>query len=127
MRVANIARLSLGVLALSAAMMPGLASAQINPFRGRGADQITREDLASVGDAVQRLLAHDPLPAGTVETWRNERSGASGFVRAGKSLTRHGLACRQIHYSGQTGRGVHPRNAELDWCKAPDGSWKIAS
>ncbi len=120
--------LSLGcVVALAAGLLPSTASAQINPFRGRGADQLTAQDLDAAGDAVRRLLAHDPLPTGATETWRNERSGAHGFVRAGNSLTRHGLSCRQVHYSGQTARGLHPRGGELNWCRTPDGNWKIAS
>jgi surface antigen len=123
----SVFRSTLGALALAAALAPGLATAQINPFRGRGAEQMTAQDLNVVADAVRRLLARDPLPDGTVEPWRNEKTGASGSVRAGHSLIRHDLSCRQIHYSGQTARGLHPRSGELDWCRTPDGTWKIAS
>ena len=44
-------RLRLAFLAMAIGLAPGLASAQINPFRGRGADRLSNADIQMLMDA----------------------------------------------------------------------------
>jgi surface antigen len=120
-------RLRLLLLALAIGLAPGLASAQINPFRGRGADRLNSDDVRMLMDASDRLLAEPSPSPGASESWKNTRSGASGSVSLKGNSRRNGLACRILSYQAHSGSGMSPRSSTLTWCKTQDGSWKIAS
>jgi surface antigen len=122
----TMTRLRLASLALIVGLAPGLASAQINPFRGRGADKLTADDVRMLMDASNRLLARPSLHTGASESWKNDQSGASGSVSLKGNSRRHGLACRTLGYQAHSGAGVSPSGSTLIWCKTQDGSWKIA-
>jgi surface antigen len=106
---------------------PALASAQINPFRGRGADKLTGDDVRKVIETSDKLLARDRLPVGSSEEWKNDATGASGRVRVSNDLRRHGLACHTLAYEAKTRTGLAPKSTTLVWCRDKDGAWKIAS
>ncbi len=120
-------RLALAFLVLIVGLAPGLASAQINPFKGRGADRLNSDDVRMLMDASTRLLAQPRLEKGAAERWKNDRSGASGSVSLQGNTRRHGLACRVLDYHARSGAGTSPRSSTLTWCKTQDGTWKIAS
>ncbi len=122
----TMTRLRLSLVALAIGLAPGLASAQINPFRGRGADRLTAADTRMLMDASSRLLARPSLHTGASESWKNDQTGASGSVRVNGSSHRHGMSCRTLGYQAHSGAGVSPRGGTLVWCKTQDGTWKIA-
>ena len=122
----TMTRLRLASLALIVGLAPGLASAQINPFRGRGADRLNSDDVRMLMDASNRLLANPQASAGASEQWKNTRSGASGTIRIESTPQIHDLPCRVLLYQGKSGAGVSPRDGTLTWCRVKDGSWMIA-
>jgi surface antigen len=122
----TMTRLRLASLALVVGLAPGLASAQINPFKGRGADRLNSDDVRMLMDASNLLLAEPSPSAGASESWKNDRSGASGSVRLESTSQLHGLPCRVLLYQGKSGAGVSPRDGTLTWCRVQDGSWMIA-
>jgi len=123
----TMTRLRLAFLALAIGLAPGLASAQINPFRGRGADRLSNADVQMLMDASSRLLAQPTLKKGAAEHWKNDRTGSSGSVSLQGNTRRQGLACRVLNYQARSGAGINPRSSTLTWCKTQDGTWKIAS
>ena len=125
-RAMTMTRLRLASLALAIALAPGLASAQINPFKGRGADRLSGSDVQMLIDASNQLLARPSLGKGATENWKNDQTGASGSVSLKGNSRRNGLACRILSYQAHSGSGVSPRASTLTWCKTQDGSWKIA-
>ncbi len=113
-------------LALLAAGLVQPAHAQINPFGGYASQPLSGDDLASLGAATDQLLDREHLVQGGVETWHNEKTGASGTITIGPTATRKGYACRVLLYElapTQAGPRALPR-ARLTWCKTPDG-WKL--
>lgn len=119
--------LRFAALALIVGLAPGIAVAQINPFRGRGADRLTNADMQMLMSASDRLLARPSLRTGTSESWKNDQTGASGSVAVKGTSHRHGLLCHALGYRARSGAGLSPRDNTLTWCKTPDGEWKIAS
>jgi surface antigen len=119
-------RLRLASVVLILGLAPGLASAQVNPFKGRGADRLNSDDVRMLMDASNRLLAEPSPSPGASESWNNTRSGASGTVRLENSTQLRDLPCRVLLYHGKSGAGVSPRDATLTWCRVPDGRWMIA-
>jgi surface antigen len=122
----TMTRFRLAFLALLVGLAPGLASAQINPFKGRGADRLNSDDVRMLMDASNRLLAEPSPSAGASESWKNTRSGASGTVRLESSTQIRDLPCRVLLYHGKSGAGASPRDATLTWCRVADGRWLIA-
>ena len=114
-------------LALLAALAPGPASAQINPFRGLGADRLTGDDVRMLTETGNRLLGRSPLPNGSSESWRNDSTGASGSVRVNNTFQRQGMVCHTLAYQARTRTGLAPRTNTLVWCRTRNGAWKIAS
>ena len=121
-----MSRQSLVLLLLIGACLPGVAQAQINPFRGTRASPLNGGDVSALTDATHHLLNSPGLTAGAKETWSNPNSGANGTVTAGSTVRQKGLACRVMLYD-YTVPGPHSeRNRKLTWCKTHDG-WKIGS
>jgi len=111
---------------LVAACLAQPALAQINPFRGSRGTPLSRDDIAALTDATNRLLNRPHVAVGDAESWNNPQSGAGGTVTAGKAVHRRGLACREVGYE-HTIPGPRPeRGVTLTWCKTARG-WKIGS
>ena len=120
-------RVRLASLALIVGLAPAIAGAQINPFRGIGANRLSNDDVQMLTDASNRLLARTPLPLGSSEEWKNDRTGASGSVAVTSTLRLHGLPCHALRYRSRSAASAPTRSGTLTWCKVRDGSWKIAS
>ncbi|MBN9559909.1 MAG: hypothetical protein J0H14_04155 [Alphaproteobacteria bacterium] len=122
----TMTRLRLAFLALAIGFAPGLASAQVNPFKGRGADRLNSQDVQMLMDASNRLLAEPSPSVGATESWKNTRSGASGTVRLESTTQLRDMPCRVLIYRGRSSAGAGPRDATLTWCRVADGRWMIA-
>jgi surface antigen len=117
------------VLAL-AANFAGPVQAQINPFRSdKTAPRLEKTDLALIGQAAEKLYTKENVADGTTESWNNPLTGASGSVTMVNSFHRtirgNSLLCRKLRYEvawkGRTGT----RSYLIDWCRLPDGTWKV--
>ena len=71
---------------------------KVDPFRRSKGTPLKGDDLKALGDATTKLLDQPQLGVGASEGWSNPVSGISGIVTAGKSVQRHGLACRVTDY-----------------------------
>jgi surface antigen len=113
------------LLAIGSVAIPVAAAAQsANPFRGSKGTPLKADDLKALGNATTTLLDQPRLGVGASESWSNPVSGIAGTVTAGRSVQRHGLACRMTDYA-ITGPGNEPqRKVSLTWCKTKDG-WKV--
>jgi len=123
----TMTQLRLFLAALAIGLAPGFAGAQINPFKGRGADRLSGGDIQMLMDASNRLLAQPSPHKGAAEHWKNDQTGAAGSVSLTGNSRHDGLACRILSYQAHSGSGMSPRSSTLTWCKTQDGSWKIAS
>jgi surface antigen len=104
------------------------AAAQINPF-GRGPNQprLTAEDQRMLFDSARRLNAMSPATPGATQTWSNPQSGDSGVTTLRRIFKQNGMTCHAVRYSFTLQGGVRAADYDVNWCRVPDGSWKIAS
>jgi hypothetical protein len=118
------------VLALAAGF-PGAAQAQINPFRtSRAAPRLERTDLELLNQAAEKLYTQENVADGATESWDNPLTGASGSVKVVNSFHRtvrgDSLLCRKLRYEVAVRGRTGTRSYLIDWCRLPDGTWKIA-
>ena len=112
---------ALGLLALPAssavAMVPELGPG----FAWPG---LTQDDVTRMHEAAERL--YEGRSIGTVERWRSPDSKDAGEVKLIRSFDSHGMPCRTIDYTVrfETKRNS-PDHYVMNWCRVPDGSWKI--
>jgi surface antigen len=117
------------VLALAAGF-PGPVQAQINPFRtNRAAPRLDRTDLALLDQAAEKLYTQENVADGASESWDNPRTGASGSVTVVSSFHRtvrgDSLLCRRLRYDVAVRGRNGTRSVLIDWCRLPDGRWKM--
>ena len=82
-------------------------------------------DVQAISDAEDRILAHDPITAGTTEAWEGAGTGNSGTVSILKVFEKQGLSCLETAYDITVARVVDPIRYVIPWCKVDDGSWKM--
>ena len=114
------------LLLLIGTCLPGVAQAQINPFRGARGSALNADDISALTDATNRLLNSQGLTASAKEAWSNPKSGTNGTVTAGNAVRQKGLACRVMVYDYTVPGPRAERNRRLTWCKTHDG-WKMGS
>ena len=117
------------VLALATGF-PGPVQAQINPFRtNRAAPRLDRTDLELLDQAAAKLYTQENVADGASESWDNPRTGASGSVTVVSSFHRtvrgDSLLCRRLRYDVAVRGRTGTRSFLIDWCRLPDGNWKI--
>ena len=114
------------VMLTTACSLPLVAHAQVNPFRSsRVGSGLSQQDLRELGDAGRRLYTQDNVANGASDTWSNSQSGNSGTVTVVDSFQRQGNACRKLRYDIRLKVRSGVRTYTLNWCRQPDGSWKI--
>jgi hypothetical protein len=118
-RMAGLAFLSLLLT------VPPPAVAQLNPFRSRtrGLD-LTSGDYEFAGEAVQRLNQNRSVQPGQQESWENPATGARGTATFLRQFTSRGMTCNQIR-SDIEDFARRTASYELNWCKTPDGRWRL--
>ncbi len=82
----------------------------------------TEEDDRMFQAALKGAL--DTAKDGEAKSWSNPASGASGTLTVLKTHNQHAMTCRTLKIfstaKSRTGESV------WDFCKQPDGAWKIA-
>jgi surface antigen len=85
---------------------------------------LTRDDLARMHAAAARLYQGQSI--GTVERWRSPQSGDAGAVTLVRSFDEKGMPCRTLDYTIRfEAQRDSPDHYLLNWCRIPDGAWKI--
>ena len=85
---------------------------------------LPQDDLERMEAAAARL--YEGRSIGTIERWRSPDTKNAGEVKLLRSFDSHGMPCRTIDYviwfEEQRDR---PNHYVLNWCRVPEGSWKI--
>ena len=116
----HAARLALLLALFLELLLAQSAVAQISPFRKTNAPQMNKADLAQLNDATQRLNEKNPAVVGSQESWQGD---VSGTVRLDRIYRQRGTMCHAVSYRLHRATGA-TQVYRLNWCKAPDGSWK---
>jgi surface antigen len=85
---------------------------------------LTRDDVERMHAAAARL--YEGRSIGTVERWRNPDTKTAGEIKLVRSFEASGMSCRRLEYTVrfEIVRDA-PREYILNWCRLPDGAWKI--
>lgn len=82
------------------------------------------DDIARMEAAAARL--YEGRSIGTIERWRSPETRNAGEVKLLRSFDSHGMPCRTIDYTIRFEvQRDRPNHYILNWCKLPDGTWKI--
>jgi surface antigen len=100
--------------------------AQISPFFNRFSGTLNEDDVKDLMAAGQRLYGQDVVSDGATDAWSNPKTGNSGTITVLQSFTRDGMQCRKVRYNNRIRNQPDTRIYTLDWCKTPQGVWKIA-
>lgn len=85
---------------------------------------LTQDDIQRMEAAAARLYENTSI--GTVERWRNPDTRTAGEVSLVHSFEINKMPCRTIDYKVRFDSVRHlPTHYSMNWCKVPDGSWKI--
>jgi hypothetical protein len=123
----HIARLAAVLLCCLCIFAFAVASrAQISPFFNRFSGTLNEDDVKDLMAAGQRLYGQDVVSDGATDAWSNPKTGNSGTITVLQSFTRDGMPCRKVRYDSRIGNQPGTRIYTLDWCKTPQGVWKIA-
>lgn len=91
-------------------------------LRGLPGNFTTDEDRQIVRDALIGTL--EEQTDGVTTNWANPLTGSSGFIRPVQTFERDGMHCRKLEI-----RNIIDEQSN-DWvfnfCKLPEGDWKIA-
>lgn len=104
-----------------------VAEAQINPFLGSREVRLNRNDLDVMSEVASGLLRGEHIPDGTSVAWKNGADGRSGTITLLKTFTQNDMACKTLRYRVPVTSAAKFRNYDLNWCKIPDGEWKVVS
>jgi surface antigen len=99
--------------------------AQISPFFNRFAGNLTGEDMNYMIASGEQLYGKDNVADGASDTWLNPKTGNGGTITVLQSFTHGGMPCRKVRYDVRLAGHSDTRPYTLDWCKTPEGTWKI--
>jgi hypothetical protein len=83
-------------------------------------------DLAAAGEAARGLYESDSAKIGQSKTWSNPASGSSGTVTLVGEKRLRGMDCRILRYEFNMTKPDRKRTFHLNWCRTPEGNWRIA-
>jgi surface antigen len=92
-------------------LLPGLAQAQVNPFRG--GPGLSPEDNQLMSESVARLNAAGPTEIGRSEAWRNPQTNSSGTSTIIRVFRSGGMAYHLGTQPGQIALQAARREAAL--------------
>lgn len=122
-------RLPLFALSLSLCFAAsfGVSNAQLNPFRSsRVGSGLNSEDFRVMNATAAQLYERESVANGTSDKWSNPKSGNGGTITVLQSFTRSAMACRKLRYDIRLRARSGSRSYTVNWCKTPDGTWKLA-
>ena len=116
---------SLLILLTTALAMAGSpVFAQINPFKGWGAD-LSSEDVELLKAAASRLYRSEAPRVGDVERWANTDSGNSGAVALIEIFSVDEMPCRKLRHVVKIEGDADTKSVFVSRCQIPNGEWKI--
>ena len=119
--------LSNAVLACAVLVMSaGTASAQIDPFPDRKMT-LSESDLAVIEEVAGGLVSGKVVPTGTKLQWYNGETHRQGTIEVLGSSQLDGRPCHKLRYTFPIKARPGSRVYDLNWCKMPDGDWKIVT
>jgi surface antigen len=125
----QLASLALAIVACSAVTASD-AVAQMTPLTGfRNGPRLDPSDFALMSETARKLYQAEKVADGASSEWRNDKTGSTGTVTVEDSFTYtfqgQKLECRKVRYEiNQRGSSNTPTYL-LNWCKDPEGNWKI--
>jgi surface antigen len=112
------------------AVLTDRARAQLTPFYTIGADGVSlnNADFTLLVDTANSLLRRPSLANGAAASWQNDQTGSHGTISVTKTFHRDSMLCHTLSYeTTPMATTSSANNTVLNWCKTPDGSWKILS
>ncbi|MGH7152602.1 MAG: hypothetical protein ACREF3_01635 [Acetobacteraceae bacterium] len=114
-------------LCLCLAVSLGTSHAQVNPFRSsRVGSGLNSEDFKTMNATAAQLYERESVADGTNDKWSNPKSGNGGTITVLQSFTRSDMQCRKVRYDIRLKARTGPRSYTVNWCKTPEGVWKLA-
>ncbi|ABA57576.1 hypothetical protein Noc_1068 [Nitrosococcus oceani ATCC 19707] len=113
------------IVVLTATMLSTASMARVGPWGWL--DQSVYSELNDQDWKLLRSTGRDILnnhPNGTIKSWRNENTGASGKIKVLTTEHKKGMLCRQTSFETDTAN-FDDRSVFL-LCKTEDGTWKVA-
>ena len=124
--ISHFVRLPAHALALMVAITPA-AVAQIGDYDpALTFPGLSQGALDSMHAAAAKLAEGRPI--GTVEKWASPDGTMSGEVKLLHKFDSHNMPCGTVEYTiGVQGTlsASYPSHYILNWCRLPDGVWKI--
>lgn len=119
-----IARRSLGALVFATLVLQIATAHAVNPF-GRSGIELTNDDVTLLTEATRSFFEDDTVPAGTVKSWNNPKSGNGGTATLVERFEQKGMPCRRIQHDIKLAKVADPFRFVIDRCRVADGSWKM--
>lgn len=114
-------------LSLCFAVSLGAANAQVNPFfSSRVGSGLNSEDFKVMNATAAQLYQRESVSDGTSDKWSNPKSGNGGTITVLQNFTRSHMQCRKLRYDIRLRARTGIRSYTVNWCKTPDGVWKLA-
>lgn len=108
-------------------LLPVMAQAQINPFRGSGSRGLSPEDNQLLFASVARLNEAEPSQVGNSDAWSNPQTKSSGTSTILRVFNSGGMACHLVRHHIVVAGQPPGHSYRLTWCRTPAGEWKIKS
>jgi hypothetical protein len=122
---------SLGLLVIACAtvVMPTTGRAQFTEFYpvGEGGVSLNNADFTMLVDTANELLRRPHLANGSTAKWRNDQTGSNGTISVTRSFSQQKMPCHTLAYETLPMATPPANKLVLNWCRTPDGSWKILS
>jgi hypothetical protein len=117
------------LLVACAIVMPAAGRAQLTEFYpvGEGGVSLNNADFTMLVDAANGLLRRPHLAKGSATSWRNDQTGSNGTISVTRSFHEKNMPCHTLTYETIPMATPPAGRLLLNWCKTPDGSWKILS
>ncbi len=111
-------------LLLAAAIAPSAYAQNFPPLGTRLGPLVKGDDLGIVGNVSAAMNA-----AGTAGSrhWSNPKTGTSGTITLVRDFQSAGMACHELKYLFNLTHPTRRQTYTLNWCRTPDGEWKIKS
>jgi surface antigen len=108
-------------------LLPAMAQAQINPFRGSGSRGLSPEDNQLLFGSVARLNEAEPSQVGRSEEWSNPQTNSSGTSTILRVFHSGGMVCHLVRHHVVVAGRPPGHSYRFTWCRTPTGEWKIKS
>lgn len=116
-----MSRFTLAVVALLAVPL-AVNAANWRFLKHSPASKFTDQDFALFTSAGQEAL--NEAPDGDTRGWNNPDTGAFGTVQPLSTYEADGSTCRKVEIFNSA--GGFSATSRFDFCKQPDGTWKVA-